>query len=74
VTKKRCASFCVVCTAGKKQTLLQRILTMPAIRVPIIFQNTTFLNQIPVLLRHSVPFQRSTTLLSRATRKPLALL
>jgi hypothetical protein len=74
VDKKWCASFCVVCTAVKKQTLLQGILTMPAIRVPIIFQNTTFLNQIPVLLRHSVPFQRHYTLPSTAPRCPLALL
>jgi hypothetical protein len=74
VDKKWCASFCVVCTAGKMKTLYKGILTMPVIRVPIIFQITTFHYQIPVLLRHFVPFQRHNTLLSKATRKPLALL
>ncbi|WP_416548462.1 hypothetical protein ACHEXK_05990 [Limnohabitans sp. DCL3] len=35
VDKKWCASFCVVCTAGKKQTLLQGILARPNITAAI---------------------------------------
>ena len=46
---------------------------MPAIRVPIIFQNTTFLSQKPLFSHHSVPFQRHYTLSCTAPRCPLAL-
>ncbi len=47
---------------------------MPVIDVSIIFQITIFLSHNPLFLRHSVPFQRHYTMLSRPTRKPLALL
>jgi hypothetical protein len=74
VTENWCVRSCPALPAAKVLSVSKSIFTIPAIRITIDFSNTTFLNQIPVFLRHSVPFQRHNTLLSRAQRCPLALL
>jgi hypothetical protein len=58
VTENWCVRFSPALPSAKVLSVLKSIFTIPVIRITIDFLNTTFLSQIPVLLRHSVPFQR----------------